>query len=134
MPTIEERFWGKVEKAGPDDCWIWTACLVGGYGQISIGGVLVYAHRLSYEMAHGEIPEGLVLDHLCRNTACVNPGHLEAVTQRENLLRGETVAAGHAGKTHCKRGHEFTPANTRKRGKTGRECLACEKLRREVPK
>jgi hypothetical protein len=84
---LTEKFWSKVDKTS--DCWLWTASTRNGYGQIARGdGRVDYAHRLSYEMAHGAIPPGLNIDHLCRQPLCVRPDHLEAVTQRENLRRG----------------------------------------------
>jgi hypothetical protein len=91
---------------------------------------IVLAHRWAYEFLRAEIPEGLHIDHLCRNRACVNPWHLEPVTNRVNGLRGESVAAQHARKTHCIRGHEFTTENTYpiKNGK-GRGCRECSRIK-----
>ena len=92
------RFWQRVVKRGSDECWLWTgAKTMDGYGQFNRRS---YAHRVSYEMHKGPIPEGLVIDHLCRNKKCVNPAHLEAVTNTVNLQRSAP-----ATKTHCKRGH-----------------------------
>lgn len=120
-----ERFWAKVDKAG--ECWEWVAAkFPPGYGQFAVGPPWrrVMAHRWAYEDQIGPIPEGLQLDHLCRNRSCVNPAHLEPVTQRENILRGESMSAVHARQTHCIHGHEFTPENTYPT-KTGRRCRAC---------
>ena len=85
-----ERFWNKVDKK-EDGCWEWTASVRGYgnlYGQFRLGKRTVSAHRFAYELVVGEIPEGMVLDHLCRNTKCVNPSHLEPVLQRVNCQRG----------------------------------------------
>jgi hypothetical protein len=87
-----------------------------------------YGHRVAYEALVGPIPQGLCIDHLCRNRACVNPDHLEPVTNRVNILRGETIMAANAAKTHCVRGHEYTPENTLINAKTGtRRCAACNR-------
>lgn len=88
------------------------------------------AHRLAYELHKGPVPEGLVIDHLCRNTLCVNPAHLEAVTTQENTRRGEAQSVINGRKTHCIHGHELTPDNTRlKRKGRGHErvCRTCHK-------
>jgi hypothetical protein len=121
----ETRFWKRVART--DACWLWTGATTGyGYGQfyLGLGQRRVRAHRFSYELLVGPIPDGLVLDHLCRVRLCVNPAHLEPVTQRENILRGEGTSAHHARQTHCKRGHEFTPENTyvRRGMRTCRQC------------
>lgn len=117
------RFWSKVEAQG--DCLVWVAGkTAAGYGNFKVGGRDVYAHRFAYEAFVAEIPDGLTMDHLCRNRACVNTAHLEPVTRRVNTLRGEGYTAQQARKTHCKRGHEFTPENTYSwRG--GRICRSC---------
>lgn len=105
MRSPVERFMAKVERLA-DGCWVWTAsrdhC---GYGKFH-DGRMVMAHRWSYQHHVGPIPDGLVLDHLCRNRACVNPAHLEAVTQRTNLLRGETYTA-RVLRPYCDRGHIY---------------------------
>jgi hypothetical protein len=96
------------------------------------GGKNVLAHRLSYETFVGPIPIDKQLDHLCRNRLCVNPCHLEPVTQRENILRGEGVPAQNARKTHCKNGHELSPENVinPRKNRTERLCIICSKTRR----
>ena len=132
---IAERFAEKVNFLAPapeyaphlGSCWIWTATKNHhGYGQMGIAdGRLDGAHRVSYELHHGSIPAGMVIDHLCRVPSCVNPHHLEAVTQTVNVLRGTSPMAYNAKKTHCKRGHEFTPENTVLDKKSRRRCKTC---------
>lgn len=102
-----------------------------GYGRIEVRtgpgeGRTAQTHRVAYEALVGPIPDGLQLDHLCRNTGCWRPDHLEPVTCRENLLRGNTFQARNASKTQCVNGHPFTDENTIKR-KTGRGCRACQR-------
>lgn len=118
-----ELFWRKVNKNGPiperrpdlGPCWLWTAYITPstGYGWFGYGGrngTRTTGHRFAYETFVGPVPEGWHVDHLCMVRACVNPGHLEAVTHGENLRRG---AEARGKPTHCKQGHEFTPENTR---------------------
>lgn len=108
-----------------DGCWEWTASRFrNGYGQ----GNRTVAHRVVYELLVGPVPEGLDLDHLCRNRGCVNPGHLEPVTRRENLRRGETLPAANAIKTHCNTGHEFSEENTYVDALGKRHCRACRRV------
>lgn len=107
VPVRLERLSARCPVTG---CWFWLSELGGGgYGRLTVNGVRRSAHRLSYELIRGPIPEGLTLDHLCRQRSCINPDHLEVVTSRENSLRGYGVGAMCARQTHCKRGHAFTP-------------------------
>lgn len=127
---IEDRFWPKVDKNGAGGCWLWTAGLDRhGYGRLGVARGLpsVRAHRLAYEMLVSPIPEGMQLDHLCRNRACVNPAHLEPVPQRENIRRGEGPSGLNAQKTHCVHGHEFSEDNTRRDKKGNRTCRTCKR-------
>ncbi len=106
----EQLFWGKVDKS--QGCWTWLGGLFKtGYGQFWNGKKVVRAHRYSYELLKGQIPKGLQLDHLCRNILCVNPDHLEPVTNKENVLRGNGICGNNSRKTHCKRGHSLTGDN-----------------------
>ena len=119
------RFWKNVRVT--DGCWEWLLSLNDhGYGQIRINRQPFRAHRLSWQIHHGPVPEGMCLDHLCRNRACVNPAHLEPVSVRENNLRGVGACASNAKKTSCRFGHLYTPENTYRRpGFNFRECITC---------
>lgn len=127
MCNVEERFWQKVDKGGDNGCWNWTGAITSsGYGNFAINRVATVAHRLSYKWIIGEVDGGLDLDHLCRNRRCVNPAHLEPVSRSINLLRGDTIPAEHAKKTHCPQGHEYTQENTYVYAKTNsRYCRIC---------
>lgn len=124
---IWAKFKHLVRKSKESDCWIWTGSVgQDGYGRIRLAGAIRRTHRLSYLAHKGEIPSGTVLDHLCRVRECCNPDHLEAVTNRENILRGESSSAQRARQTHCKRGHEFKPENTYVRANGQRVCRTCK--------
>src|SRR5690606_27636904 len=92
------------------------------------------AHVASYELHVGPVPDGLVLDHLCRNRACINPSHMEPVPNRVNVLRGEGPTAVNARKTHCVNGHEFSAENTHIRPTGWRECKTCKRRQNRASK
>lgn len=132
-----ERFWNKVDKT--EDCWIWTATKTqGGYGRLRVDGQFWVAHRYAYEMMVGPIPEGLVLDHLCKVRHCVNPGHLQAVTHTENVRRGNggrpvgsgTPKSGRPRRpdgsfVSCPKGHEYSGTNLYIRKDGSQDCRRC---------
>jgi hypothetical protein len=125
----QERFWARVRRTVT--CWLWEGCKDRlGYGEVCYRGGNRKAHRRSYELLVGPVPDGLELDHLCRNPSCVNPAHLEPVTHAENVRRGisgSVNGARQAAKTHCKRGHPYSAENTRThRGM--RQCRTCKRL------
>lgn len=127
--NVEARFRAKVEWRGPEECWPWTgATTPKGYGHMGWREdgrrVDEYAHRVAYQLERGAIPEGLEIDHKCGVRSCCNPAHLEAVTHAENVRRGSK-----ARQTHCHRGHEFTPENTRVKRNGTRDCRACARIR-----
>ena len=122
---IFERFYKKVQMEPNSGCWLWEAsCGRNGYGCFQVGKKNRKAHRVSYELHIGPIPDGLQLDHLCRNRCCVNPDHLEPVTNRENCLRGET-GKYQRDKTHCPHGHPYSGSNLMMRPNGKRRCRAC---------
>jgi len=129
------RFWEKVNKDGPSGCWVWTASLNRGYGELGImtnGKPRNYkAHRLAWEWLRGPIPEGLVVDHLCRNRACVNPDHLELVTNEENIRRGMWQPVVNVTKTECIHGHELAGDNVYRPPSRPnvRQCKTCMEIR-----
>ena len=115
-----------------DGCWIWIATKNSrGYGQISSrSNGHIYAHRFFYQMFVGPIPKGRELDHLCRKVACVRPTHLEAVSHRDNVMRGESPTQKNALKTHCIYGHPFDLTNTYFRpDRIGRMCRICIRIK-----
>ncbi len=128
--TVAERFWEKVNANGV--CWEWTSALnTWGYGQFGADGRTVLAHRWSYEHLVGPIPDGLLIDHLCRNVICVLPEHLEPVTPLLNLLRG-CRAAKQAAITHCPAGHPYSGENLYRQANTSgvgsrRVCRECSR-------
>ena len=130
-----ERFKSFIIKTG--NCWEWTGTIQpNGYGQFTNNNKKIMAHRFAYELWVETIPEGLVIDHICKNHSCVNPDHLEAVTQKENCLRGDGGKHGNhikgknhpeSQKTHCPQGHEYTGNNLYIDPKGHRYCISCRK-------
>lgn len=131
--VYEARFWSYIDWLAfqeMSDCWVWTGAKSrGGYGQFRINKEVVATHRLAYELLIGPIPDGLQLDHLCRNPSCVNPGHLEPVTMAENIRRIPTEVRQRVAeaqrRTHCPEGHERISTGARWR------CPICQRKRSE---
>lgn len=129
---MSRLFWDKIAQT-ETGCWEWTGIkFPHGYGRLTFAKHTLYPHRVSYEIHKGTIPDGLHIDHLCRNRACCNPEHLEAVTCKVNIMRSPiALASQNAAKTHCPYGHEYTEANTITQ-KTGRACRTCARWRDRV--
>ena len=126
-----DRFWSQVDRG--ISCWEWQAGKwTTGYGRFWDGQQMVSAHRWAYKTMVGPIPDGLQIDHLCRVRHCVRPSHMEAVTRKENILRGFAFSAINARKTECIHGHAFDAKNTvpQSSDPTKRECLTCRRVRK----
>lgn len=131
---ILDRFWNKVQIT--NGCWIWIGCRDGkGYGLFSSGESGLRAHRFSWEIHNRlPLPAGHEMDHLCKNRSCVNPAHLEAVTQYVNNMRSDSFTAINRRKTHCKRGHTLEGPTVELRHRVGqnwveRNCMICRRMR-----
>ncbi len=136
--AVEQRFHSKYEVRWETGCWVWTGGLSNGYGRLYAGSRSVYAHRYAHELVVGPIPEGLQIDHLCRIRRCVNPAHMEPVTQAENIRRGAGYGNGlwkqgnhhMSRRSHCKAGHLFDAENTHQPDPNGRRyCRACRRAK-----
>lgn len=127
--TAEDRFWTHANRN--DGCWVWSGTIgADGYGRIRVDGREHVAHRWGYETFVGPVPDGMQLDHLCRNRACVRFDHLEPVTAQENVLRGVSLAAENATKTHCPQGHPYEGHNVYVHPVKGyRVCRTCNRER-----
>ena len=121
------RFWSQVERT--NTCWLWKGPLHNGYGAVRAWGRSTTPHRASWEMLVGPIPPALQVDHLCRVRNCVNPMHMELVTGRVNTLRGSSVSAKNAIKTHCPQGHVYDRKNAHVDKTNSRHCRACNRDR-----
>ncbi len=146
--TVEDRFWARVDRHGPSGCWLWFGGTVpNGYGTVVVGKRRSKAaHRYAYELLVGAVPDGMVLDHTCHNAdetcmegddcqhrRCVNPAHLEPVTQKENMWRGRSPGSALRWQTECHRGHDLTdPSNWKadKNHPTWRICKKCQSIHR----
>ncbi len=118
-------FWDRVVK-GPE-CWTWTGPhSADGYAKAVVNRKPARAHRVAYELLVGPIPAGLTIDHLCRNRGCLNPAHMEPVTNRENVLRGVSTAAQRARQAECKRGHPLSGTNLHIDARGFRRCRQCQ--------
>lgn len=122
---MRDRLWAKVEPEPNSGCWIWMGTISrDGYGKImATGRKNRWVHRVSYELEHGPISDGLVIDHLCRNRLCANPKHLEAVTPLVNVRRGL------ATQTSCQRGHPLSGENLYLKVRVERVCRTCKHRR-----
>lgn len=124
-----DRFWRKVERG--QACWTWTAALRDDrYGAFWFNGRMRLAHRVAWEMVRGVIPPGMTLDHTCRNRRCVRVEHLEAVSLKENLRRGDSPSARNSRKADCNSGHPLVGENLYITSGGTRQCRACKKQRR----
>lgn len=128
---IAARFWKSVQKTKTH--WIWCGQHNrAGYGRFKSNGKNHQAHRFILKLLGFDVPKEKDVDHLCRVRNCVNPDHLEVVTHRENILRGNTIMAENARKTHCKRGHELSGSNLRVNNRGERQCRKCESDRKKL--
>jgi hypothetical protein len=127
-PNISPSDWILSRCVEDDGCLLWEGANNGaGYGRINVAGRLLYTHRVVYEATHGSVSDGMVIDHLCRRTACCRPDHLEAVTVGENNRR--SIDGGHRTRALCVRGHQFSRVYVNPQGGHVRVCDECARIR-----
>ena len=146
-PSAVARFWAKVDKGAPGECWRWTGAPDrDGYGKMSVGrAIRLSAHRYAYLLLKGHIASGMEVDHTCHSLddscpggatcahrLCVNPAHLEAVTHKENQRRGRSPMASNSRKTHCSNGHPLSGTNLRIEKGGRRRCRTCQMAARKL--
>ena len=133
-PVSDDTLLNRYEPVTESGCWLWSGQIApNGYGRMNATRIkTMYPHRFFYEKYKGSIPDGLTIDHLCRVRCCVNPDHLEAVTQRVNNLRSNNMAARHALTTHCPNGHEYTVKNTYRLKQNGGVIRKCKQCHAEI--
>lgn len=134
MNKIEAKFWSRVSKGGPDECWNWTGYInQSGHGRFCNGERNELVHRYSFRLAFGTIRKNRLIHHKCENPACVNPKHLQSVVPRQHIVKlsPKAVAFKNARKTHCSKGHPLSGDNLQiRRGKKfGRQCKACARIK-----
>lgn len=129
----EMDFWNRTESEPITGCWLWLGSVTpNGCGKIKWRGRYMSTHRLAYTLAGGTLLPGLVIDHLCRQVCCVNPCHLQQVTQRENVFRTNAMSVRNARKTHCNDGHPFAGDNLRIAASGERVCRTCDRRRSRI--
>lgn len=132
--SIDERFWSRLMES-ESGCWEWQEYVdEKGYGRFWDGARTIRAHQYAFAALVGDVPDGLELDHLCKNRRCANPYHLDPVTHEVNMARSDNIMLAFSDQTHCLRGHEFTTDNTYVKADGGRQCRDCSRVTREEKK
>ena len=127
-----KRLESKFDRTNDGSCWVWKGpTTIWGYARFWLRRKGVYAHRLMYTLYRGPIPNGLILHHVCKNPSCVNPNHLTPISNKKNILWGNSPSAVNFRKTHCKQGHEFTKNNTYIASDGERGCRKCHANRQK---
>lgn len=131
-----ERFFKHIQAT--ENCWIWKSFVNDGYGKFNIKDIdgtwkQYFAHRVSWSIFNGDIPDKMILDHICRNRSCVNPDHLRVVNEKINVTENsKSFIAENILKIHCPSGHEYSISNTRISSKNGRYCLTCKREKKRL--